>query len=198
MHKFMIGLGWLFWTSVTAAAPVAFELDPVHTQIFFTVDHAGFSSSTGKLLRPTGELLFDAKDWSNSSVSVSMLAANVEFDDAAWNKAVQGKSYFDVVDFPQILFRSTQLRQKGANSGELSGELTLLGVTREVQLRFTFRKRARHPYTLKDTIGFDAEGTLSRADFGMTATPKTIGDRVLLRIALEAVRKPQNRAQTKK
>ena len=74
------------------------------------------------------------------------------------------------------------------SAGGYSGDLTLLGVTKTVNLQFTFNKRARHPYTLKDTIGFSAVTQLQRAEFGMQATPNTIGDAVSVRIALEAVR----------
>ena len=188
MRKYLLGLSWLSLSSAGVAGPVTFELDPVHTQIVFSVEHAGFSMSTGKLLRPTGVLVFDEKNWAASSVQVEMAAANVEFDDPEWNKAMRGKSYFNADIFPSIRFESKSCRQTGPKKGVLSGDLTLLGVTKTVELEFTFIKRARHPYTLKDTIGFSAVTQLQRAEFGMQATAKTIGAAVSVRIALEAVR----------
>ena len=188
MRKYLLGLSWLSLSSAGVAGPVRFALDPVHTQIVFSIEHAGFSMSTGKLLRPTGTLLFDEKNWALSTVQVEMTAANVEFDDADWNKAVRGKSYFNAEAFPSIRFQSKSCSQTGPKTGVLSGDLTLLGVTKTVDLAITFNKRARHPYTLKDTIGFSATATLHRAEFGMVATPKTIGDEVNVRISLEAVR----------
>lgn len=188
MRKYLLGLSWLSLSSAGMAGPTEFVLDPVHTQIMFSVEHAGFSMSTGKLLRPTGTLMFDEKNWAASSVQVEMLAANVEFDDPEWNKAMRGKSYFNADVFPTIRFQSKACTQTGPKAGVLSGELTLLGVTKTVALEFTFNKRARHPYTLKDTIGFSAVTQLQRAEFGMQATPKTIGDAVSVRIAIEAVR----------
>ena len=189
MRKYLLGLSWLSLSSAGVAGPVSFELDPVHTQIVFSVEHAGFSMSTGKLLRPTGILVFDEKNWAAASVRVEMAAANVEFDDPEWNKAMRGKSYFNADVFPSIRFESKSCSQTGPKKGVLSGDLTLLGVTKTVALEFTFNKRARHPYTLKDTIGFSAVTQLQRAEFGMQATPKTIGDAVSVRISVEAVRK---------
>ncbi len=188
MRKYLLGLSWLSLSSAGVAGPARFALDPVHTQIVFSVEHAGFSMSTGKLLRPTGILEFDEKNWAASSVRVEMAAANVEFDDPDWNKAVRGKSYFNSETFPAIQFQSKTCTQTGPKKGVLSGELTLLGVTKTVNLEFTFNKRARHPYTLKDTIGFSATTQLQRSEFGMLATPKTVGDAVNVRISLEAVR----------
>jgi polyisoprenoid-binding protein YceI len=189
MRKYLLGLSWLSLTTAGVAGPVAFDLDPVHTQIVFSVEHAGFSMSTGKLLRPTGMVLFDEKNWAASSVQVEMQAANVEFDDADWNKAVRGKSYFNAEEFPTLRFVSTACVKTSADAGFLTGELTLLGVSKTVQLNVTFNKRARHPYTLKDTLGFSATGSLKRSDFGMLATAKTVGDLVSLRISLEAIRR---------
>ena len=188
MRKYLLGLSWLSLSSAGVAGPVRFALDPVHTQIVFSIEHAGFSMSTGKLLRPTGTLLFDEKNWTASSVQVQMVSANVEFDDPDWNKAVRGKSYFNSDAFPTITFISKTCTQTGLKTGVLSGELTLLGVSKTVDLAITFNKRARHPYTLKDTIGFTATALLHRSEFGMTATPKTIGDEVNVRISFEAVR----------
>ncbi len=188
MRKYLLGLSWLSLSSAGYAGPVRFALDPVHTQIIFSIEHAGFSMSTGKLLNPTGILEFDGKNWANSTVLIEMAAANVEFDDADWNKAVRGKSYFNSAAFPTIRFQSKACTQTGPKTGVLSGELTLLGVTKAVDLAITFNKRARHPYTFKDTVGFSATAQLQRSEFGMTATPKTVGDEVSIRISLEAVR----------
>ena len=165
MRKYLLGLSWLSLSSAGVAGPVRFALDPVHTQIIFSIEHAGFSMSTGKLLRPTGLLVFDEKNWAASSVQVEMAAVNVEFDDADWNKAVRGKSYFNSETFPAIQFQSKTCTQTGPKTGVLSGELTLLGVTKTLDLEFTFNKRARHPYTLKDTIGFSATAQLHRSEF---------------------------------
>lgn len=189
MRKYLLGISWLSLSSAGVADPVQFVLDPIHTQIVFSVGHAGFSMSTGKLLRPTGTLVFDEKNWAASSVQVEMTAANVEFDDAEWNKAVRGKSYFDADTYPTIRFQSKACSQTGPKTGVLSGDLSLLGVTKTLNLEFTFNKRARHPYTLKDTIGFSATAQLQRADFGMRATPNTVGDAINVRISVEAVRK---------
>jgi polyisoprenoid-binding protein YceI len=222
MQKIMLTWTLLAFSTVALAAPVKFELDPVHTQIFFSVEHAGFSHSTGKLLNPTGSLTIDTDNWSASEVQVRMLASRINFDDPAWNKAMQGKSYFNAQLFPELTFRSTSLTLEncamraatstdqlklptcapGAENtpikGELVGDLTLLGITRSVTLQIQFNKRGRHPYTLKDTVGFDASGTLKRSDFGMSATPKTLGDVVTLRIAVEATRVRENKAQGKR
>ena len=171
-----------------AAAPLEFVLDPVHTQIVFQISHAGFSDSTGLLLRPEGKLILDPKNCAGAQVDVRMQAQNVEFNDLAWNKAVRGKSYFNAEQFPEIRFVGTRCQMVDARNATLEGELTLLGQPKAITLQVQFTKRGNHPYTLKDTIGFHASTRLKRSDFGMNATPKTVGDEVRIRIAVEAVR----------
>jgi polyisoprenoid-binding protein YceI len=175
-------------SSVSAAEPVQFEIDPIHTQIVFRVDHAGFSQSFGMLLRPTGTLTFDADVWQNSNVTVQMRSSNLQFHDDAWNKAVHGKNYANVAEFPLIRFQSLAVTPTSPQKALLSGELTLLGQTRSIELDIEFRKRAKHPYTLKDTIGFHGTARFKRSDFGMTSTLKTVGDWIDVQISLEANR----------
>jgi polyisoprenoid-binding protein YceI len=178
------------WTmqSIAVAQPIQFEIDPIHTQIVFRVDHAGFSESFGLLLRPKGTVIFDADAWENSSVVVQMQSAQLQFHDEAWNKAVLGKNYANAAEFPSISFKSIKLNPLVAQKALLVGELTLLGKTRVVELDIEFKKRAKHPYTLKDTIGFHATTRFKRSDFGMTSTLKTVGDWIDVQISLEANR----------
>jgi polyisoprenoid-binding protein YceI len=171
---------------VAIAAPVRYRIDPVHTQIVFTVEHAGFSKSVGKLLRPEGELQFDAKDPSNQQVEIRMQAVNVDMSDPAWNKAMQGKGYFNAKAFPEIRFRSTSVRATGESTYVLSGDLTLLGNIHAIEFPFTLNKRGKHPLTLKDTIGFSARTSVSRAALGLTAAKSMIGDQVEIWIEVEA------------
>lgn len=186
-------LASVFCTSVLAqrdcaAARLEFVLDPVHTQIVFQISHAGFSDSTGLLLRPEGKLVLDPANCAGAEVEIRMQAQNVEFNDPAWNKAVRGKSYFNTEQFPELRFSGTRCQMLDARHALLEGELTLLGQRRTLQLKVEFNKRGNHPYTLKDTIGFNATTTLKRSDFGMNATLKTVGDEVRIRIAVEAIR----------
>lgn len=170
------------------AAQLEFVLDPIHTQIVFQVSHAGFSDSTGMILRPEGRLRLDPADCSGALVDVRMQANQVEFNDLAWNKVMRGKAYFNAEQFPEISFTSTQCQKVDARHAVLDGELRLLGIQRAVQLQVEFNRRAKHPYTLKDTIGFTATTTLRRSDFGMNAALKSVGDVVRIRISVEASR----------
>jgi polyisoprenoid-binding protein YceI len=191
-----IGCLLLLLSSTAAnAKPIAFEIDPVHTQIVFRVEHAGFSHSFGMLLNPTGSLVFDADDWRQSSVNVRMKSSKVEFSDAAWNRAVHGKNYLNVTSFPELQFRSIRVEKQGDRDGVVHGELTLLGKTLPVDLMIEFNRRAPHPYTRKDTIGFHATARFKRSDFGMDQTLKTVGDWIAVQISLEAnkVERPVNK-----
>ncbi len=173
-------------TTTAQAAPVRYRIDPVHTQVLFLVEHAGFSKSVGKFLRPEGELQFDAKNTANNRVDVRMQAANLDMSDPAWNKAMQGKGYFNAKAFPEIRFRSTAVRATTETEFVMTGELALLGNKHVLELPFVLNKRGKHPLTLKDTIGFSARTSLSRLALGVDTAKSMIGDKVEVIIELEA------------
>jgi polyisoprenoid-binding protein YceI len=158
----------------------------VHTQVAFLVEHAGFSHSLGKFRQPEGELRFDADSWEKSGVNVRLQSNNLDLSDSAWNKAMLGASYFSAKAFPEIRFRSTAVSKLTEQTGTLSGELFLLGKVYPISFPFTLNKRGKHPYTLKDTIGFSARLTLSRSALGIKAAPNAIGDSVEIILEIEA------------
>ena len=78
--------------------------------------------------------------------------------------------------------------KKTANSGEVAGDLTLLGVTKPVTLAVTLNKAGLRPTDKADTAGFSVHGTLTRSDFGLKTYAPYIGDKVDLWIETEATR----------
>src|ERR1700754_1274913 len=113
------------------AAPVAYQYDPVHSQVVFSVDHNGFSRSFGRL-HVSGNLSFDATNWSDSSTHVVIDTAGVDMGDAKWNDAVRGSDLFSASRFPTATFDSTSVEKTGDDTGVLHGKLTLRGVSQPV------------------------------------------------------------------
>jgi polyisoprenoid-binding protein YceI len=175
-----------FVSGYTKAETVRYRIDPVHTQVAFLAEHAGFSHSLGKFRQPEGELRFDAGAWGKSSVNVRLQSNNLDLSDSAWNKAMLGTSYFSAKAFPEIRFRSTVVNKLTEQTGTIGGELFLLGNVFTISFPFTLNKRGKHPYTLKDTIGFSARLTLSRSALGIKAAPNAIGDNVEIILEIEA------------
>lgn len=174
---------------VATAAPQDWRLDPVHTRVLFAVEHAGFSQALGTVSGSEGQLRFDPDDWSSARLTVSVPLQRLDLGDPKWNKAVMAGNLLDADRFPEARFVSTRIEPVDAAHARVFGDLTVRGVTREVELAVTVNAVKRHPMPpFRRTAGFSATATLSRKAFGVHGWPSMIGDSVELRIEAEAVR----------
>ncbi|HHW4679415.1 MAG TPA: YceI family protein [Xylella sp.] len=176
------------------AATTHYVLDPVHTRIVFTINHAGISKAIGTVSGSTGTLDFDAENWSSAHLDVRIPLQHVDMGDAKWNKATLGEELLDITRYPEARFVSTRVTSTTPSKGEVIGQLTLHGITREVILDTTLYGIKRHPLPpFRRTAGFSANTTLSRSAFGINTWKSMIGDEVQLHIEVEAVRQGSNR-----
>lgn len=172
--------------SGVALAADTYKLDPVHTQITFFVNHLGFSHSSGRLHVGDNQLVLDDKDWSKSSVQVTIPLNSLDMGDATWKEHVLGERFFAADKYPTMFFKSTKVEAVGTNQLKVSGELTLHGTTKPVTLDVKVNKVGPHPMSRKPAAGFSATTQLKRSDFGMTQLLPMIGDEVEIRIEAEA------------
>jgi polyisoprenoid-binding protein YceI len=184
-----LGLLTLLWTGAAVAAPATYELDPVHTRVMFMIEHAGFSQAIGTVSGSTGTLRFDPDDWRSAQLEVSVPLTRLDLGDSKWNEATLARNLLDAAQHPTATFVSTRIEPIDAQHASVYGTLTLRGVSREVKLDVALNALKRHPMPpFRRTAGFSASTVISRADFGITAWKSVIGDRVELRIEVEAVR----------
>lgn len=176
----------LFTATPVMAAPQKYEFDTVHTQIMFSVGHMGYSFSHGKFNKFTGALNLDLEQPEKSSVDVTIDTASIDLDDEKWNTHLKGADFFNVEKFPSMTFKSTKVEKTGENTGKVTGDLTILGVTKPVTLDVTLNKAAVHPYYKKDAAGFSATGSIKRSDFGMNYGLPGVADDVSIKIEVEA------------
>jgi len=173
---------------VYAAKPDAYTFDKVHTQIFFSVSHLGFSFSTGSFTGFDGGFTFSEEKPEQSSVNVTIDASSLSLHDAKWEEHVKSADFLNVAEHPSISFKSTKVEKTGDNTGRITGDLTLLGVTKPVTLEVVFNKAAIHPYSKQFVAGFSATAALMRSDFGMDYGLPGIGDEVNISIEVEGIR----------
>jgi polyisoprenoid-binding protein YceI len=146
----------------------------------------GLSHSFGKFTDYQGAISLDEADPEKSAVDVVIQTASVDLNDDKWNEHVKGKDFFDVEKFPTMTFKSTKIEKTGDQTANVTGDLTLLGVTKPVTLTVVHNKTGKHP--MKDVMatGFSATGTIKRSDFGMKYGLPMVGDDVKLIIEAEA------------
>lgn len=177
-----------FLPSIASAGADKYEFDKSHTHIIFLVSHLGFSNMIGRIKDYDGYFTFDEKEPEKSAVDVTLKTASVDTDVPALNKELYGEHFFNVEKFPDIRFKSTKITVTGKNTGDITGDVTMLGVTRPVVLHVTYNKSGIHPYTNNYTSGFTADAVVKRSDFGMNAfAPPVVGDDVKLHLEVEGV-----------
>jgi polyisoprenoid-binding protein YceI len=171
------------------AAPERWVLDPGHSQILFSYDHFGFSTTWAMFSGFTGEILWDREDPAASSVTVAFPVRSMLTGWEARFDAFMTPDFLDAADdSAMVTFTSTAIAVTGATTADITGDLTLNGVTRPVVLAAELNAIGPDPMSGRDWAGFDATTTLLRSDFGLGAFAPAIGDAVSVQISIEAGR----------
>tara|TARA_B100000315_G_scaffold260478_1_gene322232 strand:- start:1636 stop:2223 length:588 start_codon:yes stop_codon:yes gene_type:complete len=173
----------------SAKAGETFALDKPHTQIKFSVNRGGWSRVAGWFTKFDGSINFDEANVGNSSVSATIDTASLDTGFAARNKHLRSPAFFNVKEFPTMTFKSTKIEKTGAKTGKMTGNLTLLGVTKPVTLDVVFNRKAPHPRNKMMFAGFTATGKINRADYGMKFLIRAVSNEVQIEIQALSVKK---------
>lgn len=201
MKKLLLGAAaatcLLFSAQGAYAAAEKYTFEQPHTQILFSVNHLGFSHSTGRFNDFDGHFTLDRENLANSSVDVTIKTASVDMSHEAWEAHLKNADFFNVEKFPEMTFKSTKVELTGDNTANVTGDLTLLGVTKPVVLAVTHNKSGDHPMKGVYMAGFSATATVKRSEFGMNYGLPNVGDDVQIRIEVEGIREDAKADATK-
>jgi polyisoprenoid-binding protein YceI len=170
------------------------DIDPLHTEVGFSVRHLMVSKVRGRFTRFEGSFV-TAPDPLNSSASATIDMTSIDTNNPTRDDDLRSKNFFEVDQYPQMTYRSTGLKVDGEQF-TLDGELTAHGITRPLPLRVEVNGFGADPYG-NQRSGFTATGSLKRSDFGMTFNVSLegggvmVGDRIDITIEVEGIlRKP--------
>ncbi len=174
----------------------SYTADSSHTLVQWSVDHFGFSPYFGLFGDITGTLELDPKNAAAAKVDVTIPVAKVTTASAGLTAhllkpgAAGGKADFFGADPASARFVSTKVEPHGANHAKITGNLTLNGVTRPVELDVHFYGAGKAPAFAggKENIGFTAKATIKRSDFGVGFAIPLVSDEVSLKIAAAFVK----------
>jgi polyisoprenoid-binding protein YceI len=180
------------------AAPInspagEYVLEKTHASLTFTVSHLGLSNYQMRFTAYDATIVLDPQKPTQSTVSATIDVNSIETDfpfpeKEDFDKVIATK-FLKSAEHPTITFQSTGLKATGAKTGKLSGNLTLMGVTKPVVLDVTLNGAMTHPFRKVPALGFSAVGSFKRSDFGSTDLQGPIGDEVKLRIEAEFLKK---------
>ncbi len=171
-----------------AHAVERYEFEKSHTNILFFVNHMGFSEMVGRFTDYDGYFLFDDKNPATGGmVDITLKPSGIKTSSEALDDHLQKPEFFNTEKFPELRFVSTHVKITGKNTANVTGNLTMLGVTKPVTLRVTLKKADVRPMMQDFAAGFIAEAKIKRSDFGMTNGIPMVGDDVRLWVSTEGV-----------
>ena len=168
------------------------NIDASHTRTGFSVKHLVISDVKGEFAKTEGKAQIDEADLSKSSVEVTIDAASVDTRDAKRDNHLKSADFFDVAKFPTITFKSTKVEAGKDGALNVTGDLTMHGVTKPVTLEGSITKAITDPWGLTRR-GASFTGKLDRKAWGitwgkMTDVGAVVGDEVKLDIQAELVK----------
>ena len=185
-------------TTPTTPATIAdltgtWTLDPTHTRIGFVARHAMVTKVRGSFNEFEGAAIVDGNDLSASKVDVAIKAASIDTRNEQRDGHLRSNDFLAMDEHPAITFSSTGVRSTGPTSLELTGDLTIKGVTNSVTIPFEYEGAATDPFgNLR--AGFEGSVTINRKDYGITwnAALETggvlVGDKIVLEFEVSAIK----------
>ena len=174
----------------TAHAADRYSLDPEHTTVAFLIDHVGYAKTLGLFTDVSGSFTFDQDTGTVTDILITVGTASVNSANEARDKHVRSKDFLNVSKFPEMTFNAPTARVDEDGAGEISGALTLLGMTQPLTLTVQLNKADDYPFGHKRfTLGVSASGSLDRSAYGMDygVANALVGDQVDLILETEAI-----------
>ncbi len=168
------------------------NIDPSHSSIAFSVRHMVFAKVRGRFGSWQGTLRLDAADLTRSEVAVTIDAGSIDTGVADRDNHLRSADFFDVEQFPELAFKSTQIESAGKDKYRLHGELTIHGVTKSVALDVEYGGQAKDPWG-NQRVAFAASGSVDRRDFGLAwnqvleAGGVLVGETIEIELEVQAV-----------
>jgi len=163
-----------------------YVLDASHTRIGFVARHAMVTKVRGQFNEFEGSAVVDADDFTKSTAQLTIQGASIDTRNEQRDAHLRSNDFLALEEYPQITFASTSVSQTGDTSLELTGDLTIKGVTNSITVPFEFEGAATDPFgNLR--VGFEGSVVINRKDYGVSwnAALETGGVLVSEKIALE-------------
>ena len=167
MRKTLIAAALFAFAGAAFAAPVTYKLDPGHTNVLASWNHFGYSNPSINFGQVDGTLVYDADQVSASSVQVTLPLTGLSALADQFYDHLTSDKWFDAAKYPAATFKSTRVEAAGEGKLKVTGDLTIKGITKPVELEAEFNGAATDPFG-NARIGFSAETEVEREDWGLT------------------------------
>jgi polyisoprenoid-binding protein YceI len=175
-----------------SALAEVYVIDKVHSTMGFQVRHL-FSEVPGKFDDFSGQIQFNEADLEKSSVEVKIKTTSIDTANEQRDKDLRSPNFFDAAKYPEITFKSKSVKKTGDNTADITGDLTMHGVTKDVVLKAELLGKGAGMQG-KTVSGWEATTALNRSDFGLSWNKaiegtQIVGDDVQIDLRVEADKK---------
>jgi len=146
---------------------VKWTIDPMHSEVLFKVKHLVISTVTGSFKSFSGSATFEEGSLEGADISFSMDVTSVDTNQAQRDAHLKSADFFDAENYPSIDFQSVSFVKKDDDNYKLIGNLTMKGVTKQVEVNAEYGGTEKDGYG-NQKIGFEITGTINRKEFGLT------------------------------
>jgi polyisoprenoid-binding protein YceI len=170
-----------------------YTFDVAHSRIGFVARHAMVTKVRGAFNDFTGTATIDGDDPAKSSANLTIQVASVDTRQAQRDEHLRTNDFLDVASFPTITFNSTAIKHVSGNDFEVTGDLTIKDVTKQVTIPLEFTGAATDPFG-NQRIGFEGSTDIVRSDYGVTynAALETggvlVSDKIVLEFEISAIK----------
>jgi len=179
----------IFGMLAPEAAPAAdvYKLDPVHSVAVFKTKHLGVSYTYGLAPNLEGEFTYDPDNPEACAITVTAPALDITTEHRERDDHVLGEDFLNAVEHRTMQFRGTGFKKTGESTYEVTGDLTILAVTKPITIEAEF-VGCGPVQEGEIRCGFDARFTIKRSDFGISAYLGPVGDEVTLMVGIEGIK----------
>ncbi|HRO48169.1 YceI family protein [Agriterribacter sp.] len=165
--KKLFSFGVAVLLSISLFAQTTWKVDPMHSKLTFSVTHLGISDVAG--LFKTFDVTAVAKqaDFSDAVFELSVDVASINTEVQMRDDHLRSADFFEVEKYAKMTFKSTSVKKSGQNKYQLTGDLTLHGITKPVTMDLWYRGTIENPQSKAVISGFQLTGVLKRSDFNI-------------------------------
>lgn len=174
--------------SISVLQAQTWSLDKSHSKLNFTIVHLGISEQEGNFKNFSLKLTATKEDFSDAVIELTADVASIDTDNSSRDEHLRGANYFNAAAFPSLTFKSKSFTKITGNKYKLTGDLTIKGITKTIDLEVTYIGSTTNPKTQKRIAGFKITGVINRIDFGVGTSSASLADEVTITANVEVIK----------
>lgn len=164
----MILMLFMIAASATSFAQISWKSDPMHSRLGFKVIHLGVSDISGAFNKFDATVAYSKPDMSDAVITLNADVNSINTAVEMRDTHLKSADFFDAAKYPNLTFKSTSIKSAGKDKFQVTGDLSLHGVTKSVTMDLLFRGIGKNPAANNaEVAGIQVTGTIKRSDFGI-------------------------------